>query len=95
MNSIEGYVVSSSVKEPAHPNLLTTKIKVMLNEGQEIPYVHFEGLGPHEISVRGRHILGGRQIRCDYKNYSGTLWAERYDLLDDHGNIVHSDSALG
>ena len=94
MESIEGYVVKSSIKEPRHPNLLTTRIMVLLNEGQEIPYAPFsENMGPHEFCVRGRHILGGRKIRCDYECHSGVLWVSNYDILDDKGKAVHSDSA--
>ena len=93
-HTIEGVVAGSRVEKPFHLNLLTTVAKVLLDEGQEIPYVNFDGRGPHEIHVRGRHILGGQRIRVGYDCCAGVLWARRYELLDREGNVFHSDTSV-
>ncbi|MBU4086080.1 MAG: hypothetical protein KKB21_00730 [Nanoarchaeota archaeon] len=94
INTLTGLVLSSSIKKPTHPSLLTTKIQVRLDEGQVIPYATVDSSKPVELSVRGRHVLGGQRIRAGYQYHTGVLWVESYELLNARGEAIHSDSSF-
>jgi len=96
-HNLIGRVMKSEVGNPTHPHLLTTVILVEPARGQKVPYLDIEtgknfGVSaPVKMSLRGRHIIGGQTISADYACHTGVLWVQHYNILDEKGNVIHSD----
>jgi len=73
---VEGIVVKSSTRKDV------TDLSVAVDEGIEIPYVGYSGIGPHTFRVPGRHILGGKRVRVEYANHTGVLWVRGYEVFE-------------
>ena len=89
MSSLVGLVIKSSVgKYPSGP---ITELKVKIDDSQEVPYYGVENDKVLSMNLKGRHLLGGRKVKIDYEYHTGVFWVESYDVLNEKGEVIHSD----
>ncbi len=45
-----------------------------------------------KMNIAGRHMIRvGEKLRIKYNIHSSVYWADSYDVLDECGNVLHSD----